>query len=184
MQQADGLRGQRRDARLRGGHAEEPRVCQLVVLGVGPDRTRVYQEGIDIPPEVNRLVLQQLAKAGYRLYQQIFYGPAADAQANLLGDRLRQMARLMYRRVPVGVTLVRTDGSAGAQAAVQKALADMGMPVVEAEAETQHALLAPVEAVEHVVDLLAAHPVGEFGTQPAVRADRRALPCGQSRSSP
>jgi len=68
-------------------------LLKIVHLGVGPDRTRIYQVGIDIPPEVDRLVLQQLAKAGYRLYQQIFYGPAADAQANLLGDRLRQMAR-------------------------------------------------------------------------------------------
>jgi len=68
-------------------------LLKVVHLGVGSDRARVYQEGIDIPPEVNRLVLQQLAKAGYRFYQQIFYGPAADAQANLLGDRLREMAR-------------------------------------------------------------------------------------------
>jgi hypothetical protein len=68
-------------------------LLKIVHLGVGPDRTRIYQVGIDVPPEVNRLVLQRLAKAGYRLYQQIFYGPAADAQANLLGDRLRQMAQ-------------------------------------------------------------------------------------------
>jgi uncharacterized protein (TIGR03085 family) len=33
--------------------------------------------------------------------------------ADELWSRLRQMARLMYRRVPVGVTLVRTDGSGG-----------------------------------------------------------------------
>jgi len=64
-----------------------------VVYMRGPDRTYVYQSGIDIPPEVNQRVLQRLAKAGFRLYQRIFYGPAADAQVNLLGDRLRQMAQ-------------------------------------------------------------------------------------------
>jgi hypothetical protein len=68
-------------------------LLKIVHLGVGPDRTRVYQVGIDIPPDVNQLVLQQLAREGFRLYQRIFYGPAADAQANLLGDRLREMAQ-------------------------------------------------------------------------------------------
>ena len=33
--------------------------------------------------------------------------------ADELWSRLRQMGRLMYRRVPVGVTLVRTDGTGG-----------------------------------------------------------------------
>ena len=64
-----------------------------IVYKKGPDRTYVYQRGIDIPPEVNQGASQRLAKAGFRLYQRIFYGPAADAQANLLGDRLRQMAQ-------------------------------------------------------------------------------------------
>ncbi len=68
-------------------------LLDVVHLEAGPHKTHVYQTGIDIPPEVNRVVLQRLAKAGFRLYQRIFYGPAADAQANLLGDRLRQMAR-------------------------------------------------------------------------------------------
>ena len=68
-------------------------LLDIVHLEAGPHKTYVYQAGIDIPPEVNRVVLQRLAKAGFRLYQRIFYGPAADAQANLLGDRLRQMAQ-------------------------------------------------------------------------------------------
>ncbi len=33
--------------------------------------------------------------------------------SDALWGRLRQMARLMYRRVPVGVTLVRADGTGG-----------------------------------------------------------------------
>jgi hypothetical protein len=61
----------------------------------------VYQRGIDIPPEANRAAMQRLARAGYRLYQRIFYGPAADAQANLLGDRLRQMAQRDRLRIQV-----------------------------------------------------------------------------------
>jgi len=68
-------------------------LLKIVHLGVGSDRTRVYQVGVDIPPEVDRQVLPQLAREGFRLYQRIFYGPAADAQANLLGDRLREMAQ-------------------------------------------------------------------------------------------
>jgi hypothetical protein len=76
-------------------------LLKIVHLGVSPDRTRIYQVGIDIPPEVNRLVLQQLAREGFRLYQRIFYGPAADAQANLLGDRLRQMARQETLKIQV-----------------------------------------------------------------------------------
>ncbi len=54
---------------------------------------KIYQAQIDIPPQVNQAVLVRLAKSGFRLYQRIFYGPAADAQSNLLGDRLRQMAQ-------------------------------------------------------------------------------------------
>lgn len=54
---------------------------------------KFYQAGIDIPPQVNQAALARLAKAGFRLYQRIFYGPAADAQANLLGDTLRKMAQ-------------------------------------------------------------------------------------------
>ncbi len=68
-------------------------LLKIVHLQVGPNKTRIYQAGIDIPPEVNQYALQRLAKEGFRLYQRIFYGPAADAQANLLGDRLREMSQ-------------------------------------------------------------------------------------------
>jgi len=63
----------------------------IVHLEVGSKK--IYQAQIDIPSQVNQAALVRLAKAGFRLYQRIFYGPAADAQANLLGDRLRQMAQ-------------------------------------------------------------------------------------------
>ena len=81
----------------------EPQLDQMIgqardeLLGIvhwkqGTDDA-VYQAGIDIPPEVNAAALRALARAGFRLYQQIFYGPAADAQSRLLGDRFREMAR-------------------------------------------------------------------------------------------
>jgi len=68
-------------------------LLKIVHLEAGPNKTRIYQAGIYIPPEVNQYALQRLAKEGFRLYQRIFYSPAADAQANLLGDRLREMAQ-------------------------------------------------------------------------------------------
>ncbi len=68
-------------------------LLNIVHLEVGPNKTLIYQAGIDIPPEVNQYALQRLAREGFRLYQRIFYGPAADSQANLLGDRLREMAQ-------------------------------------------------------------------------------------------
>jgi hypothetical protein len=64
-----------------------------VVYMRGPNGTYIYQSEIDIPPQVNQRALQQLAKAGFLLYRRIFLGRAADAQARLLGERLRQMAQ-------------------------------------------------------------------------------------------
>ena len=62
---------------------------------------KIYQAQIDIPQQVNQAALVRLAKAGFRLYQRIFYGPAADAQANLLGDRLRQMAQQEMLKIQI-----------------------------------------------------------------------------------
>lgn len=89
LQQLDQMIAQTREALL-----------EIVHLETGP-QTYTYQEGIDIPPNVNRHALQQLAKAGFRLYQRIFYGPDADAQVNLLGDKLRQMAQQETLKVQV-----------------------------------------------------------------------------------
>ena len=49
--------------------------------------------------------------------------------ADALWGRLRQMARLMYRRLPVGVTLVRTDGDDSSSAG-GKVVARNGSPMV------------------------------------------------------
>ncbi len=73
--------------------AQARRELQAVVhLEVGTAKTKVYQTGIDIPPEANQAALERLARTGFRLYQRLFYGPAADAQVNRLGDRLRELA--------------------------------------------------------------------------------------------
>jgi hypothetical protein len=65
----------------------------IVFTKVGPQETLIYQNQIDIPPEVNRAATRRLARIGFRLFQRIFYGPGTDTQANLLGDRLREMAQ-------------------------------------------------------------------------------------------
>jgi len=72
---------------------EDARKVLLELVDLEGDGTYFYQASIDIPPQVNQHALQKLANAGYDLYFKIFYGPAADAQANLLGDRLRQLAQ-------------------------------------------------------------------------------------------
>ncbi len=63
--------------------------------------THIYQVGIDIPKEVSLVTLGNMARAGYRLYQKIFYGPSADAQVRLMGDKLREMARKTKLRIQV-----------------------------------------------------------------------------------
>jgi len=52
-----------------------------------------------------------------------------------LWSRLRQLARLTYRRVPVGVTLVRTDGDGGTH------VARSGEPMVTLRGTAQELLL-------------------------------------------
>jgi hypothetical protein len=58
----------------------------------GATRQPDYQAGIDISPQANQFALARLSRAGFRLYRKIFYGPAAGADSNLIGDRLRQLA--------------------------------------------------------------------------------------------
>ncbi|MFN8498595.1 MAG: CHAT domain-containing protein [Anaerolineae bacterium] len=54
---------------------------------------KVYQAGIDIPADINRQSLKTLARVGWQLYQGLFFGPAADAQANRFGTWLRRLAQ-------------------------------------------------------------------------------------------
>jgi len=53
---------------------------------------RVYQSGIRIPEDVNQEALRRLARAGFLLYQGLFYSQN-DPGAKLLGDRLRELTR-------------------------------------------------------------------------------------------
>ncbi|CAN5543657.1 hypothetical protein BH24GEM3_BH24GEM3_06320 [soil metagenome] len=77
-------------------------LLEIVNLEVGPSRDRVYQTGIDIPPEVNQQALRRLARVGFRLYQRLFYGgPAHDAQIRLLGDRLRTLAQTETLKIQI-----------------------------------------------------------------------------------
>ena len=55
------------------------------------DGEYVYQEHIDIPVPVNQQACFLLAKAGFRLYQNIFFGPSADEQVKKMGTRLRDL---------------------------------------------------------------------------------------------
>ncbi len=65
----------------------------IVDLESGAGGSPSYQAGIDIPPAVADAALRVVAKAGFRLFQRVFFGPASDAQSKLLGSRLREMAQ-------------------------------------------------------------------------------------------
>ena len=75
---------------------------QLVNLKIGTKKTPVYQSLIDIPEEVNRGALKHLAECGFLLYQQVFFGDAADAQTRLLGERLAELSA----RQPLKIQIV------------------------------------------------------------------------------
>jgi hypothetical protein len=51
---------------------------------------RIFQRELDIPDEDRDAAVAVLAKAGFRLYQKIFYHPAGGADARRLGDYIRE----------------------------------------------------------------------------------------------
>lgn len=73
--------------------ASQARQELLEVVNLEQGGRAVYQEMLDIPEAAHRLALQKLAAAGFRLYQRIFFGPAADEQCKNLGRRLRELAQ-------------------------------------------------------------------------------------------
>jgi hypothetical protein len=84
----------------------------------------VFQESIDIPDAAREFALTTLARAGARLFQQLFFGPAAGADSKAVGEYLRNVAgnpatrlklQIIAESVPVpwGV-LYLGDASAGA----------------------------------------------------------------------
>lgn len=73
--------------------ADQARRKLMEIIDFQQDGAYIYQHNLQIPPEVNQLALQNLAEAGFRLYQRIFFGPAADEQCKNLGSKLRELAQ-------------------------------------------------------------------------------------------
>lgn len=65
----------------------------LALVNYQKNQRYFYQQAIDIPEDVHTFALQQLAEAGFRLYQRIFFGPSADEQSKNLGRKLRELAQ-------------------------------------------------------------------------------------------
>jgi hypothetical protein len=66
---------------------------EIVYMLDAPSRRYLFQDAVKIPDAARDAALMRLADVGYSLYRDIFYSADADVQANLLGDRLREMAR-------------------------------------------------------------------------------------------
>jgi hypothetical protein len=66
---------------------------EIVFFPYGCSDCYIYQQQVQIPEEVHKEALKKLATAGYLLFRRIFYSPASDAGARLIGDRLRELAR-------------------------------------------------------------------------------------------
>ncbi len=84
----------------------------------------IFQTGIDIPTDQREVALRTLARAGSRLFQQIFFGPAAGADSKAVGDFLRRMAnddarlklQIIAESAPIPWSLLYVgDASAGAK---------------------------------------------------------------------
>jgi hypothetical protein len=99
---------------------EQVRQALLDVVG-----KRTFQFKLDIPPEDRDAALGLLAKAGFRLYQKIFYHPAGGADARRIGEWLRQQAtatnevlkiQLVTRGFPVPWGLLYIDEEWNAEA--------------------------------------------------------------------
>jgi hypothetical protein len=56
---------------------------------------------VEVTEDVCQGTLKLLARAGYRLYQRIFFGPAADNQCQELGRRLGELARQEHLRIQI-----------------------------------------------------------------------------------
>ncbi|HLF88159.1 MAG TPA: CHAT domain-containing protein [Anaerolineales bacterium] len=68
-------------------------MLDIVHAGYAAQNLHVFQAGIDIPEDARDFALQKLAKAGYLLFDNLFFGPETDTQTQNLGNKLRQMAQ-------------------------------------------------------------------------------------------
>jgi pimeloyl-ACP methyl ester carboxylesterase len=51
----------------------------------------VYQTGLDIPEDVNKVALRRLAEVGHSMFLDIFFGAAADADSRVMGETLLKL---------------------------------------------------------------------------------------------
>jgi hypothetical protein len=65
----------------------------LDVVHLETSGVRIYQTRWEIPAAISQHTLPILANAGYDLFDQLFYGPGHDLQANQLGDTFKKMAK-------------------------------------------------------------------------------------------
>ena len=67
----------------------------------------VFQAGIDIPDEARDSALRTLARAGSRLFQQLFLHPTAGEDAKRVGEWLRGYAMDPGRRLKIQIVADR-----------------------------------------------------------------------------
>jgi hypothetical protein len=120
------------------------------VVNTSIDGNRVYQADIDIPAPVHRTALRKLARAGHRLYQELFLANA-DQQTRQVGELLRE--RLL-----------------GPPTTVQVASTGLAVPwhliylSDDFEALSEDFLVG----LRHVMEYLPTDPSGQFGPVPNV----------------
>jgi hypothetical protein len=95
-----------------------------VVMQQDASGTYVFQSGLDIPKAEQDMALNTMARAGARLFQTLFFGPAAGADSKACGDFLRTMAGNSATRLKLQIVAESTpvpwgllyvgDASAGA----------------------------------------------------------------------
>jgi hypothetical protein len=74
-----------------------------VVLSVDAQGRKPFASGIDIPEDMEQRALQSMARAGGRLFQQLFNHPGAGADVARVGEWLRQQASASGVRLTVQV---------------------------------------------------------------------------------
>ena len=68
----------------------------------------VFQTSVDIPDADRDFALRTMARAGARLFQQIFFGPAAGPDSKNVGDRLRSLASDKSTRLKIQIVAEST----------------------------------------------------------------------------
>ncbi len=79
-------------AHLAGAIEAARQEMMKVVMHQGANGDYVFQTGLDIPDADRDAALRTMARAGARLFNQIFFGPAAGADSKAVGEFLRKMA--------------------------------------------------------------------------------------------